>query len=144
MKTASNRKGLELAINTVTIMALVLIVLIVVAGFFLGGFGKAGGGVSKYISGAEKEVPAELDIPSYKEVGGTCTGTVSAVDCSSCTSVGTVSGPKCGTSATSNCRKYCDYVATNTCGPKDCSTWDNDKDGCTAAGCTWNPEIVYQ
>ena len=45
MNALLNKRGLELAIGTVAVLAIVLIVVLVVVGFFLGGFGRAGGGI---------------------------------------------------------------------------------------------------
>jgi len=50
-----NPKGMELAIGTVTILAILLIVLIVVSGFFLSGFGEGGGGIQDILGGASDE-----------------------------------------------------------------------------------------
>ena len=44
MKT--NRKGISIGINVIVIMAIALIALLVILGFFLGGFGTTGGAIS--------------------------------------------------------------------------------------------------
>ena len=47
MRILKNKRGLELAIGTVAVIAMGLLVIIVVIGFFLGGFGRAGGGIAQ-------------------------------------------------------------------------------------------------
>ncbi len=54
MNVLLNKRGLEIAIGTVAIIAVVLLVLIVVIGFFLGGFGKSGGGIAQIVGEGEK------------------------------------------------------------------------------------------
>lgn len=49
-----NTRGLELAIGSVAIIAVVLLVIIVVVGFFLGGFGRAGGGIAEIGAAGEE------------------------------------------------------------------------------------------
>ena len=60
-----NKKGMELAIGTVTIIAIVLVVLLVVSSFFLGGFGRAGGGIASYISSVEEQADYDVTLPSF-------------------------------------------------------------------------------
>lgn len=81
---ASNRKGTSLSIEIVAIIAVVLFVLVVVAGFFFGGFGRSAKGIVDISKGGE-EGAAESDtagnIKSIKTVFG-CWYCVKTLACS--------------------------------------------------------------
>ena len=61
-----NRRGVSIGINVIVIMAIALIVLLIVTGFFLGGFKGSAGGIKEVSSGAEtiaseRNVSAEIE-----------------------------------------------------------------------------------
>ena len=78
-----NKRGMELAIGSVAIIAIILLVIIVVVGFFLGGFGRAGTGITQ-ISQQGETGAAGLNL-SYKCLG---TPRMSNSDCKRPSAVG--------------------------------------------------------
>ena len=71
-----NRKGIELALNTVAIIAMVMLVFLVVVEFFMGGFGA--GGV--HIRSISNETSSQIKELNVNVVKFRCTGTVSLTD----------------------------------------------------------------
>ena len=135
-----NRKGLELAIGTVAIIALVLVVLVVVGQFFLGGVGEAGGGISLFAKGtAEEANRTDIGLGIRKAMyGGECKGEPT-IACDGIT-IGDYAAYKeicrcmdgCFVNSSDECEgtisDTCKYL--DTCGEDVCNTVD---------GCDWIP-----
>ncbi|MFH1424457.1 MAG: hypothetical protein ABIG20_02115 [archaeon] len=55
MKLFDNRKGISIGINMIVVLAVALVVLIVITGWFLGGFGEIGGAIQNVFGGASEQ-----------------------------------------------------------------------------------------
>lgn len=147
----NNKKGLEMAIGTVAMIAIVLAVLLVVANFFLRGVGETGGGLED-VAGETGEETESFNVSKSLGTaiaGGECEGSVTEDHCGSYYEEGyppdtaSCEVPSCGVVG---CDAPSSPATSGVCEPTgtsiSASCEDLAKYGkklCECAGCRWLP-----